>query len=1834
MKHPQDHESQTTSIKTNLILNQISLFSNNQMERHNRAAARDGARDQQQEDERRRRDELRARGERARGNPAPAPHDPGQPANPGAKGGKPAGPGGKGQDGKGKKGGKGGGGKGFGPQAPLPQDDDIEMEDVQHAEVEEEQNPLLNPQPVVNPLLPAAVLEAPDVDANAPPVNANQDANIGQQNDQQQNNQQQAGGAPAGAGAADGGPEVEPGPDGQQPGEKGGKGEGKGGDAENEGKGGGKGGKGNAGPPPNQLNQQQAPILRVNISSLSQGTDKIDLSGSALQISTIRAADQFSFKVEASVVLLVEKMALASVKSLFEILQNLDANMWEAFRGSAGHTVAFAIHPDVQSPAYMGAKMMFESAVLTPIFKKINTVQNQGQGVATGSNDRNQMRSDEEIQRKVELEMELKSKFNRLRTGRLNAHESVQDLTDHMVRHEIPCDSMDARLVPIATSYRSNFEKLIGRNLKEWPGPHQLVDARPGVKKDFGENVTLQEIVQHCQTTDHMLRASGEMGLGKDPADWWNCWGWPHQLHDIALQNMANQSDTLTEREACEQIVGFLNEVFSSRAESITERWYQVYMRLMKDRYAEHFVNERWRLRAANAEIQERLKQFDVREAESLRRVEQSARDRRSARDREQLRRNSRVDDETNPWGSSGDNNRGRRGGGGRRSSRSRSGGRGGGKGGGKGRGRDGRDRSNSRDRSAREREEEKQIVEKYSDYSDCKVCRKALVHPSHNRSGRGRSLRIWYCTKSQESSPPTGSTNPNADRTPRCWWCGGDAASCPTKLGPKKLFSAKEEECCRNGAIKEELKVSQGSYVMPKTRGPAGRGTNFSKISTKQKRNTITPHESSNTNQSNHSQNKTDSSHDTSHPAQSSKSPPSPNESSSDMDISETTNENETSQPARSSKPLPSNGSSADMVISETTNANEIPNAESSQKEYGMHEGRPFNKPDLRKDKYKKCTGNRFRAEIETELNKLYENTQSQKLMSQLTLILPNEEETINPKNREAVMASLASKQIKSSNIAQMIPLKCDICAACTVCVGKKQKEKCNKCKDCGGCKPFHVQEAMKLVHPAGQISLALPHHDAVYGHNADYIEKHSEEKLNDLRRKMENVVDCLVDHTKATNEFILNRVHPTIRMVLERFEIPSKINPDVPLFEKRLPPTNLALMWILLKRAGYKDLDVILDIAEGFKVAGPTTKSSDLWDPNPDYSEDLKNALPLDVILRDYEELNASSVDRANKMSFEVSEILWQETEKDLKRGIMLGPFSTLDSTIDYINQNLPDSEYDHDEKFGLLTPRFANIADRPEWDAMTKRMIPKKKYRPIDDSKSTRLNETHATRDKLRLPSVRSIACQTVLASTHHKTKLLSGWASDESAAFRSCPVYPSEARFVITSQKDPKTLEPAFTVLLGLIFGMSPSVYSYGRKSEVLAFLARTLTIPLDKYVDDSWCIEPTSLIQSSYDLFHTLARATGTNMEKLKDQTPAEKITLLGVQIHLRNLTFELTHEKKMQRKATVKQAIKENKLGRQEAERLAGRIQWCDYLIKVQQKDIDRGWSFRQAMSILRGHFRKKNRSTKIDDELEAALNVLLNAISNAKPVSFSHILKADPNNPVLTWTDGSDSKDHKGVGTIIIDRRRSKHHWRVGKGVATPQFLNSLDTRERQIVAIELRALDKTIDSNKDIFRNAYAIFFIDNQAAYSMLCRASARNADQDYLVSQITRKLEEVGCIAHYQFCPTGMNVSDLPSRKTFYSDPQKGMEFFKSNPAYRLGTYNFFQLDINDHGLNKRPTKSAQPKKKMKPTNPPSNQYISYQTSTNHHHDHETHIHETKSTRNRNRNRNFSFFVQNR
>ena len=138
---------------------------------------------------------------------------------------------------------------------------------------------------------------------------------------------------------------------------------------------------------------------------------------------------------------------------------------------------------------------------------------------------------------------------------------------------------------------------------------------------------------------------------------------------------------------------------------------------------------------------------------------------------------------------------------------------------------------------------------------------------------------------------------------------------------------------------------------------------------------------------------------------------------------------------------------------------------------------------------------------------------------------------------------------------------------------------------------------------------------------------------------------------------------------------------------------------------------------------------------------------------------------------------------------------------------------------------------------------------------------------------------------------------------------------------------------------------------------------------------------------------------------------------------------------------------------------------------------------------------------------------------------------------PILVWTDGSwdPTSGFAGVGSVILDTRTGVSL--VQEGSVPERLLRRWkdEVGDQIICEMELYAVLMTRAGLPNLLAGRRVIFFIDNEAARSVIIRGQSKSSAMHNLAIALAVVEAAAPCISWIERVPSASNVADYPSRK---------------------------------------------------------------------------------------------------
>lgn len=680
------------------------------------------------------------------------------------------------------------------------------------------------------------------------------------------------------------------------------------------------------------------------------------------------------------------------------------------------------------------------------------------------------------------------------------------------------------------------------------------------------------------------------------------------------------------------------------------------------------------------------------------------------------------------------------------------------------------------------------------------------------------------------------------------------------------------------------------------------------------------------------------------------------------------------------------------------------------------------------------------------------------------------------------------------------------------------------------------HVRKALDALHPRLDKSVFDENLRRVYESN----QKRGALAVMKFRAKTIRVLKEVYALSNTVAAYERKQLHPVVRGVHERRGDNGETDgPNKPL------DFNLTLWDEFLDWMDYPDATFL---KEGMKTGFPVTGQLPLSGMWPLMAESSQSPETLESLENKQEALWVEAERRSSKGSDpEKDEWLWTESMKEVKRGVAVGPFTSLEAVRDYLVAEENSVSCPRSKEFIakypnmlLPGPRFVNVALRPK---VTKREDGAEevayflKNRAIDDL-SQGANLCYHQRERMMLPSAWDVSMQIKLCrEIFGSDAKLSMGAVDEEKAYRTLPVMIPHRRLMITVQRDPFWNRGSgdqrikFFVLSSHCFGASIAPHCYNRKSLALRSLLQCLGIASLNFFDDFWFVEPHLYGTSAEDVFKQLGVSLGINWHPDKDQKSGTEQTLLGVRFQSEQMLMGITDPKRKIRIDELEKILEKKSISRKQAESIHGKLIWFAPLMR--HPLLVKRW----LGAIKSRIYNKFSKSWSAD--LEECISHLIGAYRNAEQLPIS---MHDPEDAIVLamYTDATGKRE---TGGCLFRKECAKAlAWR---DFVSDEIFGKWEKRlgSHNIQNLELQALLQSLEKFAPLFnhlseygsKKIYLWVFLDNESAFGNVCRLSASSKDTEEIVFQIAEKLDALNVVPWFEWLKSEENIADVPSRE---------------------------------------------------------------------------------------------------
>ncbi|CAE7029847.1 unnamed protein product [Symbiodinium sp. CCMP2592] len=629
------------------------------------------------------------------------------------------------------------------------------------------------------------------------------------------------------------------------------------------------------------------------------------------------------------------------------------------------------------------------------------------------------------------------------------------------------------------------------------------------------------------------------------------------------------------------------------------------------------------------------------------------------------------------------------------------------------------------------------------------------------------------------------------------------------------------------------------------------------------------------------------------------------------------------------------------------------------------------------------------------------------------------------------------------------------------------------------------HVAKALTLKHPV-DTAVAL-----------------DQDQLDAISFCMKNTEKEVVDHRKLQ---LLK-----IKILAKKFEADeARLHSSFdPWFEKVVAGKRLLLWKHLLEQNNFDDMQVCDFMMSGVPIVGQSAC------PQP-FSRKIVPATMTEQDLKGTASFRRKVMTGSSGMqAADLQDLLSKATLDEVDLGFLEGPYT--ESQV---------SAFFHSDDWNCIR-RFLILQGAEN------------KPRPIDDGHEALINNCFTATIKLELQNsdfVAALAARIAIEeaersrATGEPPRSWLGKCLDLSKAYKQMPMKKEHRSLAVIYHKGPAG-EDQFFIANSLLFGLTASVYGFVRTSRSLhKLLLKIFKLPSSVYFDD-FPMFSTSLSSSDTDgIISEFLDILGWGHAKTgsKSHPFAEVFSVLGMQIDLSNLS--------------KRSIVLSNKPGR--IDRIVEKLESvaASGFLTIHQAQIllgllnfssgfFAGRALKQSCKWLSGFLAGDRPSPKTVSEMcRHTVKILL----STPPRFISCDSTGEP--PILIWTDGAwePAKAFAGIGAVILDA--SSGVSRVFQGQVPERLVARWreEVGEQIICEVELYALLMIRAGLQNFLSGRRIIFFIDNDAARSVVLRGQSRSEAMHRLAMALSMVDAVAPCISWIERVPSSSNIADWPSR----------------------------------------------------------------------------------------------------
>ena len=469
-----------------------------------------------------------------------------------------------------------------------------------------------------------------------------------------------------------------------------------------------------------------------------------------------------------------------------------------------------------------------------------------------------------------------------------------------------------------------------------------------------------------------------------------------------------------------------------------------------------------------------------------------------------------------------------------------------------------------------------------------------------------------------------------------------------------------------------------------------------------------------------------------------------------------------------------------------------------------------------------------------------------------------------------------------------------------------------------------------------------------------------------------------------------------------------------------------------------------------------------------------------------------------------------VWTQTMDETKTGALVGPIK-----LQEVSQSTPLSR-----RFGIRQGG---------------------KIRCVDDFSRSGVNACCSTSESPKPHTVDVIAALCMSLSSVSSDIPWVARSFDLKQAYRQCAVHPDSEDFSHIVAHCPDTSQNMVFKMRALPFGSVKSVHAFLRMSACLFSLAAAeFAIPVTSYFDDFITVCERDEVKSVSGCMSGLFKLLGWRFAEQGDKAKpfADTVAALGVTVNVSSLhrglvTIDNTANRKSEICSAIENIISSGSLGKLEALRLRGRMQFASGQIF--------GRLAKKVLAVITNHAYGSSTS-----QISADMVKSLVLYKKLLGIDVPRELRVGSERSFFVFTDASFEPDHPswqaGLGAVLCSGDvQIIQYFSVHADAALREKLN-VSRKKTIIFELEFFTIWCALHNWSKWFRDSQVVLYTDNDGVRDCLiaCQTDSMNGRQ--ILDACLRAEFELRGNFWFARVPTDSNIADWPSRNEleFFTD----------------------------------------------------------------------------------------------